>query len=150
MSELKIVDLYTDGACSGNPGPGGWGYYLICNNPFKEKFDSGYCELTTNNQMEILAVINGLKALKSKCEVHIHTDSAYVYNAFNAGWLENWKKNNFIGSNKKPVLNKELFIELDSLLQKFDVVWYKVKGHANDHYNNLCDKLATDEIKKHK
>lgn len=147
---MKKVELYTDGACSGNPGPGGWAFYLICQNPHKEKYESGYNNSTTNNQMELTAIINGLKALKQECEVHIHTDSAYVFNAFTLGWIENWKKNGFVNSAKKPVANKELFMELDSLTKKYQVTWFKAKAHADDYYNNKCDELATGEIKNHK
>lgn len=149
MSDF-LVDLYTDGACSGNPGPGGWAYYLICNNPQKVKHASGFNNNTTNNQMELIAIINGLKALKLKCEVHIHTDSAYVFNSFTLGWIEKWKKNGFVNSTHKPVVNKELFLELDGLLKDFKVKWFKSKAHEDDYYNNLCDQLATGEIKKHK
>lgn len=148
--ERFLVDLYTDGACSGNPGPGGWGYYLICKEPKKLKFESGYNPSTTNNQMELMAVINGLKALKHECDVTIHTDSAYVFNAFTSGWVENWKKNGFVNSKKQPVINKDLFIELDDLLKKYNVTWIKAEAHKDDVFNNLCDELATNEIKKHK
>lgn len=147
---MKKVELYTDGACSGNPGPGGWAYYLICQNPYKEKYESGYNNNTTNNKMELTAIINGLKALKKECEVHIHTDSAYVFNAFTLGWIENWKNNGFVNSTKKPVANKELFIELDNLTKKYQVTWFKAKAHTDDYYNNKCDELATGEIKNHK
>lgn len=150
MEKLLKIDLYTDGACSINPGIGGWGYYLICSELNVEKHDSGFNPDTTNNQMELTAIINGLKAIKKECEVHIHTDSAYVYNAFTLGWVENWKMNGFKNAQKQPVANKELFLELDSLLQKFKVSWFKCQAHSNDYYNNLCDKLATNEIKKNK
>lgn len=148
MEELLKVDLYTDGACSENPGMGGWAYCLICKN--KIKSESGFCPNTTNNQMELLAVINGLKALKKECEVNIRTDSAYIFNTFTLGWLEKWKQNGFVNSKRQPVANKEMFLELESLVKKHKVTWFKCHAHTDDYYNNLCDKLATDEIKKQK
>ena len=99
-SKLKKVTVYTDGACSGNPGPGGWGVVLIYKSIKKEM--SGFDKETTNNRMEITAVINGLNALKEKCEVEVYSDSSYVVNAFNNGWIENWKNNNWRKTNKKP------------------------------------------------
>lgn len=147
MTELLKVDLYTDGACSGNPGAGGWGYVLMCKT--KEKRMSGFEENTTNNKMELTAVIEGIKAIKKSCNLTIYTDSAYVHNAFTQGWIENWQNNGFKNAQKKPVANKELWLELISLLEKHQVTWVKVKGHADNYYNNICDKLATDEIKMH-
>jgi len=145
-TNLLEVELYTDGACSYNPGPGGWGCVLLCKT--KQKNMSGYMENTTNNQMEITAVIEGVKALKKPCKLKLYTDSNYVYSIFTQGWLENWKKNGFKNASNKPVKNIELILELENLLSKFEVEWVKVKGHADNYYNNLCDKLATDEIKK--
>ena len=101
---LSYVDLYTDGACSNNPGAGGWGCVLICKN--KQKRLSGYVEYTTNNKMELLAVIEGVKAIQKKCNLTIYTDSAYVYNAFEQGWITKWKKNGWKNADKKPVANK--------------------------------------------
>ena len=144
---MKKVDLYTDGACSGNPGQGGWGAVLIYKDVQKEF--SGYEELTTNNRMEITAVVEGLKLLKESCEVTVYTDSAYVCNAFVQGWLENWQQNGWRNANKKPVLNKDLWTQLLELCHKHSVNFVKVKGHADNEMNNLCDKLATGEIAKH-
>ncbi len=143
---MKKVDLYTDGACSGNPGPGGYGIVLIYNNNKKEF--SGFCDNTTNNRMELTAVVEGLKKLKEKCDVTIYTDSAYVSNAFLNGWVENWQKNNWKTANKKEVLNLDLWKELLNEMLKHNVSWVKVKGHADNEFNNLCDKLATGEIAK--
>lgn len=144
---MKDVLLYTDGACSGNPGKGGWGAMLICNG-IDKKF-SGYLDLTTNNQMELLAVIEGLKRLKEPCNVNVYSDSAYVCNAFINGWINNWQSNGWKTSNKKEVQNKELWIQLLDLMQIHNVKFTKVKGHSDNTFNNTCDKLATDEIKKH-
>lgn len=147
MEELLNVDLYTDGACSYNPGPGGWGYLLICESKNKEKYDSGYKEHTTNNEMELTAVIEGIKAIKKSCNLTIYTDSAYVSNAFLQDWVSSWKNNGFRNSNKKEIANKELWIELLSLLEAHNYKWVKVKGHADNKNNNFCDKLATNAIK---
>ena len=144
---MKEIDLYTDGACSGNPGVGGYGIVLIYNDYIKEF--SGYNENTTNNQMEITAVIEGLKKVKEPCKINIYTDSAYTMNAFSEGWIDSWIQNNWKTANKKPVKNKELWIELIDLLSKHEIVWNKVKGHADNKYNNRCDELATGEIAKH-
>ena len=143
---MKKVDLYTDGACSGNPGKGGYGGILIYNGIEKEY--SGYEELTTNTRMEITAVIMGLKMLKAPVELDIYSDSAYVVNAFLQGWIDNWVLNNWKTANKKPVQNMELWQELLTLLTPHQVTWNKVKGHADNPYNNRCDKLATGEIAK--
>lgn len=139
----KIV-IYTDGACSGNPGPGGWGTILIYKDMKKEI--SGGEKNTTNNIMEITAVIEGLKMLKYECEVEIYSDSAYVVNAFNQGWIYNWRKNNWKTSGKEPVKNKELWEELYDLTKKHKVTFIKVKGHADNVYNNRCDELARNAI----
>lgn len=138
---MKKVTLYTDGACSGNPGKGGWGAVLIYGEI--EKQMSGVAEVTTNNQMELTAVIEGLKALKEPCEVLVYSDSAYVVNAFNQNWIEGWINNNWRNSKKDPVANRELWEELISLTQTHKVTFNKVKGHAGDKYNEICDSLAT-------
>lgn len=143
---MKKVELYTDGACSGNPGPGGYGIVLRYNN--NQKTFSGYSNNTTNNQMEITAVIEGLKKIKEPCDVTIYTDSAYTMNAFSLGWIENWQNNNWKTANKKPVQNKELWIELLNQLKCHKITWVKVKGHADNELNNLCDSLARNEILK--
>lgn len=142
---MEKVVIYTDGACSGNPGPGGWGTILMYKNVKKEI--SGYMENTTNNIMEITAVIEGLKLLKYECEVEIYSDSAYVVNAFNNHWIEGWRKKNWINSSKEPVKNKELWQELYDLTKKHDVKFIKVKGHSDNEYNNRCDELARLAIK---
>lgn len=148
MEEKKyFVTIYTDGACSGNPGAGGWGAILMADGRKKEF--SGFDSETTNNKMELTAVIEALKALKKPCNVVLYSDSAYVVNAFIQGWLENWKANGWRGADKKPVKNIELWQELDNLLQVHDVKFVKVKGHADNEYNNRCDALATGEIAKH-
>ena len=144
----KNIILYTDGACSGNPGVGGWGCILEFNGNLKEL--SGVNENTTNNQMEITAVLEGLKALKEPCNVDIFSDSAYVVNAFIQGWINNWQKNNWKTSDKKEVKNIDLWKELLSLCKIHNVTWHKVKGHSDNEKNNRCDFLATNEIAKFK
>lgn len=143
---MEKVVIYTDGACSGNPGPGGWGTILMYKNVKKEI--SGYMENTTNNIMEITAVIEGLKLLKYECEVEIYSDSAYVINAFNNHWIEGWRKKNWINSSKEPVKNKELWQELYNLTKQHNVKFIKVKGHSDNEYNNRCDELARLAIKE--
>ena len=141
MDELKKVDIFTDGACSGNPGPGGWGAILRYGNHELEL--SGGEKSTTNNRMELTAVIEALKRLKEKCSVTIYTDSKYVADAFLQGWIWNWAKNGWKKSDKKPVLNPELWQTLLTEIRKHDykIVW--VKGHAGHPENERCDKLAT-------
>lgn len=141
---MKKVTIYTDGACSGNPGPGGWGSILMFGDVKKEI--SGAMKDTTNNIMEITAVIEALKCLKEPCEVEIYSDSAYVVNAFNQGWIKNWIKNNWRNSSKDPVKNKELWQELIALTEKHKVTFIKVKGHSDNEFNNRCDTLATSAI----
>lgn len=141
---MKFVKIYTDGACSGNPGPGGWGAILIYGDVKKEI--SGAKKDTTNNVMEITAVLEALKLLKEACEVEVYSDSAYVVNAFNQNWIENWQKNNWRTANKEPVKNKELWEELCALIQKHKVKFIKVKGHSDNELNNRCDFLATSAI----
>ena len=141
------IYLYTDGAASGNPGPGGYGVVLKCAGHAKE-MSGGFC-MTTNNRMELLAVIKGLEAIKwDNAQVHVYSDSSYVVKAINEGWLENWKNNGWRGADKKPVKNIELWTELDELLQIHSVEFIKVKGHADNEFNNRCDALATGEIAK--
>ena len=140
---MKEVTIYTDGACSGNPGPGGWGAILIYGENKKEI--SGASKDTTNNIMEITAVIEALKLLKFECEVKVYSDSAYVVNAFNQGWIYNWQKNNWKTASKEPVKNKELWEELYILSQKHKLEFIKVKGHSDNDFNNRCDFLATRE-----
>ena len=144
---MKKVDMYTDGACSYNPGPGGYGSVLIYNGI--ERQFSGFDASTTNNRMEITAVIEGLKKLKEPCDVTIYTDSAYTMNAFDLGWLENWQQNNWRNAQKKEVLNKDLWQELLAEMAKHKTTWVKVKGHSDNKYNNICDKLARAEVDKY-
>ena len=140
------VTIYTDGACSGNPGPGGYGAILIYNEVKKEI--SGGEKDTTNNKMELLAAIEALKLLKMPCEVDLYSDSAYLINCFNNKWLDSWKKNGWKNSNKETVKNIELWQELDRLNTIHKITWIKVKGHADNEYNNRCDYLARSEIDK--
>jgi ribonuclease HI len=140
------VIIYTDGACSGNPGPGGWGAILMYDDYKKEI--SGYSKSTTNNIMEITAVLEAVKLLKFPCNIKIYSDSAYVVNCFNQKWIYNWQKNNWKTSDKKPVKNKELWEELYNILQAHKFEFIKVKGHSDNEFNNRCDELATGEIKK--
>jgi len=144
MVEKQLVEIFTDGACSGNPGPGGWAAVLIYNG--KEKEISGSEPQTTNNRMEMQAAISALKTLKFPCRVKLSSDSAYLVNAFNNGWLQNWQRNGWKNSKKDPVENKDLWEELLALSRIHDVQWIKVKGHADNKYNNRCDELAVAAI----
>ena len=143
---MKKVVLYTDGACSGNPGPGGYGAVLIYGGVEKEIF--GGEKSTTNNKMEMMAVIKGLEALKEPCEVEVYSDSAYIVNAIEQGWIESWKKNGWRKADKKPVKNVDLWEKLLELMDKHKVIFDKVKGHADDEYNNRCDRIAVREREK--
>lgn len=145
---MKKVTLYSDGACSGNPGIGGWGAVLIYNGV--EKRISGADGCTTNNRMEMTAVIEGLNCLKEPCEVDVYSDSAYTVNAFLQGWVFGWAKNGFKKADKKPVLNEDLWRILLELSNIHKLNFIKVKGHADNEYNNICDKLATDAVKNYK
>ncbi|MDE5765889.1 MAG: ribonuclease HI [Clostridia bacterium] len=142
---MKQVTLYTDGACSGNPGVGGWGAVLMYKD--FEKRISGAEEATTNNRMELFAVISGLECLKEPCEVTVYSDSAYTVNAFNNGWIYGWEKDGWKKADNKQVLNTDLWQRLLALTRTHSVKFVKVKGHADNEYNNICDKLATDAIK---
>lgn len=137
---MKEVDIYTDGACSGNPGPGGWAAVLIYGEHMKEL--SGGHAHTTNQRMELTAAIEGLKALKEPCRVKLYSDSAYLVNAFQQGWLSNWKKNGWKNSSGKPVANQDLWQTLLQLTRHHEVRFIKVKGHADNKWNNRCDELA--------
>ena len=145
---MKQVTIYTDGACSGNPGPGGWGAILIYKDTKLEL--SGYDHATTNNRMELTAPIQALQKLKEPCEVRVYSDSAYLVNAFKQHWLENWVRRNWVKSDKKPVENQDLWKEILKLTQIHRIEWIKVKGHADNPLNNRCDELATGEIKQHR
>lgn len=142
---MDKVIIYTDGACSGNPGPGGWGSILMMGENRKEI--SGGKKDTTNNVMELTAVIEALKLLKRPCKVDLYSDSAYVVNAFLQNWILGWIKNGWKNSSKEEVKNKELWQELFSLSKIHDVTFHKVKGHADNEYNNSCDELARNAIK---
>lgn len=144
---LKAIDIYTDGACQGNPGPGGWGAILR----FKahEKEISGYSPQTTNNQMEMRAVIEALKMLKERCRVRLHTDSQYLKNGITR-WIHGWKRNGWVTSEKLPVKNRELWEELDRLSQRHEIEWVWVRGHAGHPENERCDELARNEIIKNR
>ena len=137
--------IYTDGACTGNPGPGGWGA-VIFDQDDKQKNISGSEKNTTNNRMELLAAIMSLKKIKSNSDVIIFTDSTYVKNGITE-WMKNWKKNGWKNSNKKPVKNKDLWVKLDKLCEANSVSWKWVKGHSTNEFNNLADELATKAIK---
>ena len=141
---MKYI-IYTDGACSGNPGPGGWGA-IIFDEKKKQHTISGKAKDTTNNRMELTAPIMALKKIKSKSDVVVFTDSIYVKNGITE-WIKNWEKNDWKNSNKKPVKNKDLWIKLNELCQKNKVIWKWVKGHSSNKYNNLADELATQAIK---
>lgn len=148
----KEVIIYTDGACSGNPGEGGWGAVLIYRSGEGElrKEISGYEPMTTNNRMEMLAAIKAMELLKEPCRVSLCSDSAYLVNAFNEGWLRNWKRSGWKTASKKPVENRDLWMRLDELASKHTVKFFKVKGHADDELNNRCDALATGAIRHHR
>ena len=137
--------IYTDGACSGNPGPGGWGVVIFDSNN-KQKNISGSEKNTTNNRMELSAAIMALKKIKTNSEVTIYTDSTYVKNGITE-WVLKWKENGWKNSNKEPVKNKDLWKKLDNLCAQNVVNWKWVKGHASNKYNNLADELATKAIK---
>ena len=145
---MKTVTLYTDGACSGNPGPGGWGAILSYNGVEKEL--SGGEANTTNNRMELLAVISGLEALKEPCRVELYSDSKYVIDGLSKGWAASWRKNGWRKADKKPALNPDLWEKLLNLVEKHELSYHWVKGHADNPYNNRCDQLAVTESQKYK
>ena len=145
---MKTVYLYTDGACSGNPGPGGWGAVLRWNQIEKE-LSGGEAE-TTNNRMELMAVIAGLQALKEPCEVHLTSDSKYVIDGLEKGWAKGWKARGWKKADKKPALNPDLWDRLLALTEVHSLRYHWVKGHAENAYNNRCDELAVAESQKYK
>ncbi len=145
---VKKVIIYTDGACSGNPGVGGWGAILQYGDYSKEI--SGAEAETTNNRMEVYAVIRALSLLKYPCEVELYSDSAYTVNAFEKGWLEEWRAAGWKKADGKAVQNVDLWRELSALTKMHRVCFHKVKGHADNEYNNRCDRLATSAIKAYK
>ena len=146
VNMMEEVTIYTDGACSGNPGPGGWGAILMLGENRKEI--SGGSADTTNNIMELTAVIEALKILKRPCKVKVYSDSAYVVNAFLQKWIYGWMKKGWKTAGGDPVKNKELWQELYSLTKVHDVTFNKVKGHADNEFNNRCDEMAVAESKK--
>lgn len=141
---MQHLHLYSDGACSGNPGPGGWGCILVYGKT--ERHLSGYDEHTTNNRMEMMAIVKGLEGLQRPCHLTIVTDSQYVKNAFTEGWLEKWQRNNWKTANRDPVKNKDLWLQLLLLCSKHTVSWQWVKGHSGHIYNEQCDELARAAI----
>lgn len=143
---MKTVDIYTDGACSGNPGVGGYCAILMYNGA--EKVVSGYELETTNNRMELLAVIKGLEALKETCIVNIYSDSQYVVDAFLQNWVFSWQQNGWKTAGKKAVKNPDLWLKLLELYGNHKVTFIKVKGHSDNEFNNRCDKIAVSEYKK--
>jgi len=145
---LKKITIYSDGACSGNPGPGGWGAILVCENPHAEKELSGAEPDTTNNRMEISAVLESLRRLKEPCEVTVVTDSRYVVDAFAKGWLANWLKNGWRTASKQPVKNEDLWRELLSAIKPHRVSWQWVRGHNEHPMNERADRLAVEAREK--
>ena len=139
---MKIVQIYTDGACSGNPGPGGWGAILSYNGIEKEL--SGGEKQTTNNRMELIGVISALSALKEPCIVELWSDSKYVIDALEKGWAMGWRKRGWVKSDKKPALNPDLWEQLLTLTEKHEMHYHWVKGHADNEKNNRCDKMAVE------
>lgn len=144
-----VVKIYTDGACSPNPGVGGWGVVLISpqHNNYRREL-SGAEANSTNNRMELMAAIKGLEALKYSCTVDLYTDSTYVRNAFEKNWLDKWQKTGWKTSTKQPVANQDLWETLLNLAQHHEITWYWVKGHSNNEENNRCDELAVQARKK--
>ena len=147
MFEKKHVLIYTDGACSGNPGPGGWGAILKYKETEKEL--SGGEKETTNNRMELTAVISALKCLKEPCRIDLYSDSKYVVDALEKGWAKSWKDKGWIKSDKKPALNPDLWDELLLLTMQHELTCHWVKGHADNEFNNRCDQLAVSQRDKY-
>lgn len=147
MSKPDVI-IYTDGACSGNPGPGGWGALLISNG--KEKELSGGATHTTNNRMEMQAVIEAFRHLKKPCAIRLHSDSALIINAFQQGWIDAWRRRSWRKADKKPVENRELWEEMLREMERHDVTWVKVKGHSSDALNNRVDSLAVNAAQRYK
>lgn len=145
MKKPEVI-VYTDGACSGNPGPGGWAALLIWNG--KEKELSGGEKNSTNNRMEMRAIIEALKALNKPCRVKIHSDSALIINTFTKGWIEKWQQKGWKKADKKPVENRELWEEMLTAAKRHTVEWIKVKGHSTNKLNNRVDRLAVEASKK--
>ena len=142
---MRTVTIYTDGACSGNPGPGGWAAILAYGGAEKEL--SGFCADTTNNRMELLAAIEGMNALKENCRVELYSDSAYLIDCFTKKWINGWMRNGWKKSDGKPVLNVDLWERLFELSKRHDIIWIKVRGHSDNVKNERCDELARAAIK---
>lgn len=143
---MQQIEIYTDGACSGNPGPGGWGVILKYKDIIKEL--SGGCKNTTNNRMEMLAVIKGLEALKRPCQVTLYSDSKYIVDAMNKGWVGGWLQRGWMRSNGQPAKNIDLWERILQLSNIHKIKWVWVKGHANNEFNNRCDWLAVEATNK--
>ena len=139
---MKKVDIYTDGACSGNPGPGGWGA-ILCYNGIEKELSGGEKQ-TTNNRMELTGVISALRALKEPCIVELWSDSKYVIDALEKGWAQGWRKKGWVKSDKKPALNPDLWEQLLTLTEIHEMHYHWVKGHADNEKNNRCDKMAVE------
>lgn len=149
MSTLMHVHIYTDGACSGNPGPGGWAAILKYGEVEKEL--AGFAQETTNNRMELTGVVEGLKALRRPCRVTLYVDSAYIYNAITQDWIGSWKRNGWTrGKKREELANVDLWQEIDRLLSTHQVSAEKVKGHAGHTYNERADRLAVEQIRQHR
>lgn len=146
MMQKPIVEIYTDGACSGNPGPGGWGAILRYGEVEKEI--TGYEPHTTNNRMELMAAVAALEMLNKPCDVSLYSDSAYLVNAFSKRWVENWQRNGWLNSQKKPVENQDLWQRLLAMRDIHHIKWYKVAGHSDNESNNRCDALARNAVEK--
>lgn len=144
---MKLVQIYTDGACSGNPGPGGFGIVLLYGGARKEI--SGGADLTTNNRMEMMGAIEGLRALKEPCVVKLYSDSKYLVDAINKKWVDKWQENNWMRNKKDKALNVDLWQDLLELLKIHQVEFIWVKGHADNDENNRCDQLARDAVDKY-
>jgi len=142
---MKTVQLITDGACIGNPGPGGWAAILRHGSRTREMH--GYAPQTTNNRMELTAAIEGLRALKETCDIEVVTDSEYVKNGITT-WIHGWKRNGWKTASKKPVVNQDLWMELDDLASRHKIRWTWTKGHADHEDNNRCDELATQAARE--
>jgi ribonuclease HI len=143
LSQKKQVEIFSDGACSGNPGPGGWGAILRYKTVEKEL--SGGSPWTTNNRMELTAVLEALRALKGSCSVSLYTDSRYLKDGITA-WIKQWKKNGWMSRNRTPVKNQDLWTALDEVMQKHDIEWHWVKGHSGHPENERCDQLARNAL----
>nr|WP_226984192.1 ribonuclease HI [Halothermothrix orenii] len=145
MTKMEPIKVYTDGACSGNPGPGGYAAVIL--NQGQERVVAGYEDETTNNRMELRAVIEALKEIKEGREVHVYSDSSYIINGMKS-WIDDWKKRGWKTSSNKPVSNKDLWLKLDNLSSKFNIKFKKVKGHSGDEYNEKADSLARKQIEE--